>query len=68
MEQLIQYLPFIIPLVVVQLILMITALVNVLTHKTYKFGNRVMWVLIVVLIGIIGPIIYFVLGRSDSEE
>jgi Phospholipase_D-nuclease N-terminal len=61
------YIPILIPLVILELTLMIVALVHVLTHSTYKAGNRVMWVLIVVLINIIGPVLYFVLGRSDNE-
>ena len=66
MEQLMQYLPFLIPAFVLQLALMITALVHILRHDRYKNGNRVMWIIIVVLINIIGPILYFTLGRSDE--
>lgn len=66
MEQIMQYLPFLIPVVILEFALMITALIHVLRHDHYKFGNRVLWVIIVVLVGIIGPIIYFALGRSDE--
>ena len=61
------YLPILIPLALLELTLMVVALVHVLTHSTYKTGNRIMWVLIVVLINIIGPVLYFVFGRSDAE-
>ena len=66
MEQIMQYLPFLIPVVILEFALMITALIHVLRHDHYKLGNRVLWVIVVVLVGIIGPIIYFVLGRSDE--
>lgn len=66
MEPLTQYLPFLIPAIVIQLILMITALVHVLRHRRYKHGNRVLWIIVVVLVNIIGPILYFALGRSDD--
>jgi hypothetical protein len=66
MEQLMQYLPFLIPAFIIQLVLMITALVHILRHKTYKQGNRVLWIIVVVIVNIIGPILYFVLGRSDE--
>jgi hypothetical protein len=66
MEQLMQYLPFLIPAFIIQLVLMITALVHILRHKTYKHGNRVLWIIVVVIVNIIGPILYFVLGRSDE--
>ena len=55
-----------IPLVIMQLVLMITALVSILKRDTYKTGNRVIWILVVVLINTIGPILYFVLGRKDE--
>jgi hypothetical protein len=66
MEQLTQYLPFLIPVAVAEFALMITALVHVLRHDRYKYGSRVLWIIVVVLIGIIGPILYFTLGRSDD--
>lgn len=65
-EQLMQYLPFLIPLVVAELALMITALIHVIKHDSYKHGSRVLWVIVVVIVGIIGPILYFTLGRSDD--
>jgi len=45
-----EYLPFLIPLVIAQYALAITALVHVLRHPRYRFGNKVMWVLIVLFI------------------
>ncbi len=61
-----QYLPLLIPIVILELTLMITALVHILKHTTYKVGNRTLWILIVVFINIFGPIAYFVLGRGDE--
>jgi hypothetical protein len=46
---------------------MIVALVHVLRHDKYRFGNRIMWVLIVVFVNIIGPVAYFVFGRGEEE-
>ncbi len=66
MDILKEYLPLLIPLVVVELALAITALVHVLRHPHYRFGNKAMWILIVLLINIIGPIVYFVFGRGDE--
>ena len=39
-EDLKEYLPFIIPLAVIQLSLMIAALVSIFKHKEYKTANR----------------------------
>ncbi|MCQ2469152.1 MAG: PLD nuclease N-terminal domain-containing protein [Ruminococcus sp.] len=61
-----EYLPFIIPLAIAQFALMGYALYNVLTHKKYKFGNRIIWIVIVVCFGFIGPAAYFALGKDDE--
>lgn len=67
MNNLMEYLPFLIPIAIVELVLMITALVHVLRHKHYRFGNRVFWVIVVVVFEIIGPIVYFTIGRGEEE-
>lgn len=60
-------LPFLIPLVIVQFLLLFITLRHVLTHKNYKRGSRALW-LAVVIIGMefIGPVLYLLLGREDS--
>ncbi len=65
-ETLMEYLPFLIPILLIELALMITALVHVLRHKKYRFGNRVLWIIIVVFLQIIGPIAYFTIGRGEE--
>lgn len=62
-----EILPFLIPLVIVELILLVYTLHHILTHKTYKRGSRVFWI-IVTLAGMefIGPILYFLLGREED--
>ncbi len=42
------YIPFLIPVAVIQLGLMIAALVHILRHETYKAGTRVLWIVVVV--------------------
>lgn len=66
-EQIKEYLPLIIPLIIAELILLIYTLRHILTHNKYKHGNRVLW-LIITIIGMefIGPILYFVLGKEDA--
>jgi len=61
-----QFLPFLIPLIVIQLGLLVASLIHILTHKTYRMGNRLLWVVICVLINTIGPILYFILGRGEE--
>ena len=66
MEKLIEYLPFLIPIIIIELALAITALVHVLKHPKYRFGNKPMWILIVLIIQIVGPTFYFIFGRGDE--
>ena len=61
-----EYLPFLIPLVAAQVALGITALVHVLRHPHYRFGNKVMWALIVMFVQIIGPVVYFAFGMGED--
>ena len=67
MENLKEWLPLIIPLVIVELVLLVVTLHHIFTHENYKRGNRVLWVLVTIIgMEFIGPILYFVLGKEDS--
>ena len=65
-EDIKEWLPFLIPLAALQLGLMIAALVSIFKHKEYKTGNRALWVVITLLVSIVGPILYFVLGKEED--
>ncbi|MCL2827317.1 MAG: PLDc N-terminal domain-containing protein [Oscillospiraceae bacterium] len=64
-ENMMDFLPFLIPVIVIQVGLTLASLIHVLTHKTYRRGNRILWVL-VSFISIIGPVLYFTLGKGDE--
>jgi len=66
MEKFIEYLPFLIPIIIIEVALAITALVHVLKHPNYRFGNKAMWIVIVLVIQIVGPIAYFIFGRGEE--
>ncbi|GAA2909987.1 PLD nuclease N-terminal domain-containing protein [Enterococcus pseudoavium] len=55
-----------IPLIILELLLMITAVRHILKHPTYRFGNKAFWLVIVIVFQLIGPVIYFVFGRRDN--
>ena len=67
MNRIIEMLPFLIPLVIVEFLLLGYTLWHVLTHKNYKRGNRTLW-LIVTIIGMnfVGPSLYFILGKEEA--
>jgi hypothetical protein len=66
MEELVEYLPFLIPVVIAELALAVVAVVHVLKHPRYRFGNQTAWILVVLLIQIIGPVLYFTIGRGEE--
>ncbi len=67
MSTLMEYLPVLLPVIIIQLVLMLTAFVHALRHPHYRFGNRIIWILVIVFGQMIGPIIYFVIGRGEEE-
>lgn len=67
MEALMEYLPFLIPLVIAQFSLLGYTLYHILTHKNYKRGNRALWLIVtIVLMNFVGPILYFLFGKEDN--
>ncbi|HHT69174.1 MAG TPA: PLDc_N domain-containing protein [Firmicutes bacterium] len=66
MEIMKEYWPFLVPLILAEFVLMVTALVHVLRHPNYKFGSRALWIPVVLFVQILGPIVYFVFGRGDD--
>lgn len=67
MNTITEILPFLIPLIIVEFVLLGYTLRHIFTHNNYKRGNRTLW-LIVAIIGMnfIGPILYFTLGKEDA--
>jgi len=60
-----QYIPYLIPVLVIQLVLMISALVD-LIRREHTRGPKWIWVLVILFVNYIGPIIYFVAGRKEE--
>lgn len=61
-----EILPFLIPLVIAQFVLLGITLRHILTHEHYRRGTRTLW-LVVAIAGMefVGPILYFLLGKED---
>ena len=67
MDQILEFLPFLIPLIIAEFALLGYTLYHILTPKNYKRGNRTLWLVItIVFMNFVGPILYFLLGREDS--
>ncbi len=66
MNELVRYFPVLLPLILIVLALAVTALVHVLRHPHYRFGNRAVWIAVVLLVQLIGPVLYFTVGRGEE--
>ena len=66
MDLLMKWAPLFLPLIIIQLGLMIFAIVDIARKGKTKNLNVLVWIIIVVCINMIGPILYFVFGRSDT--
>lgn len=67
MDLLLDNLPILIPFIVLQVAFGLVALIHVLKHPHYRFGNKIMWVFVVMLVNIFGPILYFVFGKGEDQ-
>ena len=59
------WLPFLVPILGLQLILTFVALLDLVRRERTR-GPKAMWALIILLMATIGPIAYLVLGRQDE--
>ena len=66
MDKIMGFLPFLIPLVIVEFALLGYTLYHILTHKSYKRGSRPLWLIVSIVVNFIGPILYFVFGKEDA--
>ena len=66
MSEITNNLALLLPVIILEFILAITALIHVIKHPTYRFGNKAIWIIVVLFIQIIGPIFYFIFGRGEE--
>lgn len=57
----------VIPLGLLELVLLVFALVDVIRREPERIrGSKLAWILVIILINILGPICYFMLGRKEA--
>jgi hypothetical protein len=64
-SQIQQYIPLLIPVILIQVGLMIAAIFD-LVRRSQTRGPKWVWVLVILFVNFIGPIIYFVAGRREE--
>lgn len=67
MNTLFEILPLLVPVLLIDIALAVAAVGHILRHPRYRFGNRTMWIVIVVVLLLFGPIIYFIFGKGENE-
>lgn len=65
MEKIIEYLPLLIPVILIELTLLLIALIDLLRRQKTR-GPKWAWALAIVFIQIFGPIAYLVFGRVEE--
>jgi hypothetical protein len=68
METIVQMLPYMVPLIILEVVLVVVALVDLAKRKHVTGGNKIIWVLVAVCINIVGPIIYLIAGRKEEID
>jgi hypothetical protein len=64
MDQIRELLPFLAPILILQLALMIFALVDLVRRERTK-GPKWLWAFVIVFVNFLGPILYFIVGREE---
>jgi hypothetical protein len=61
-----QIILLVLPILVIDLGLLVLALRDLLhAERRVRGGNKAAWALVILLVSLLGPIIYFVAGRED---
>lgn len=66
MNTLLEILPLLTPILLIDLALAAAAVLHILKHPHYRWGNKTIWLVIVVILLLFGPILYFVLGKEEN--
>ena len=62
-----EILPFLIPLIVLQLLLMGVALYDLTRpERRVKGDSKVVWALVVIFVNLLGPLLYFLFGQEEG--
>ena len=64
METLSELLPFLIPVVLLQIALMVVALLDLVRRERTR-GPKWAWALVILFVNLIGPVVYLLFGRGE---
>ena len=62
-----ELLPLLLPVIILQVVLIILALWDLLRpDRRVRGGSKLVWGIIIVVINLLGPVLYFLVGREES--
>ena len=64
MDTLKELLPFLVPIFLLQITLLVIALVDLVRRERTR-GPKWVWAIVIVVVNIIGPIVYLLFGREE---
>jgi hypothetical protein len=64
MDTLTELLPFLVPIILLQIGLMVVALIDLVRRERTR-GPRWVWAVVIVFFNIVGPVLYLLVGRGD---
>lgn len=65
-EEFKEILPFLIPLILINLALVVIAFRDLIKRKRVRGGNKVLWGILIIALEFVGPIIYLFWGREED--
>lgn len=68
MTDITQLIPLLIPLIIIQLGLQITALIQLKKKEKVRFDNKLVWVIIIVFGNMLGAILFFIFGGVQDDS
>lgn len=60
-----EWLMWLIPIILLQVTLQIVATVSLVNAEAVKWNNKILWGVIIWCFGLIGPILFLVIGRDE---
>jgi len=66
MQIIAKYWKYLLPLIIIQVVFQIIAILDLVKHpkEEIRGGSKALWILIIVIFEILGPVIYFIFGKK----
>ncbi|MDO8579141.1 MAG: PLD nuclease N-terminal domain-containing protein [Dehalococcoidales bacterium] len=63
-----EMLPFLIPVMLIEIVLLVIALLDLVKRDYVRGGNKIVWALLIIFVSIIGPVVYLIAGRQEKPS